>query len=140
MDDPTEQTVSFISTAVTGRAVIATTDSGSSGPPSTATPSGDPTYPAQQASGMAVQSVAQSMAIAIQDATDMLRNVSTIATTAMGVAAAKWIETPEMVLYKQIIDTAQGLIQTAAGDFLTIGQNAATVLSAFPTGASKSSN
>ena len=120
--------------------MIATTDSGASGPPSTAAPPSDPTYPAQQASGMAVQSVAQSMAIAIQDATDMLRNVSTIATTAMGVAAAKWIETPEMVLYKQIIDTAQGLIQTAAGDFLTIGQNAATVLSAFPTGASKSSN
>lgn len=139
MDDPTEQTVSFISTAVTGRAVIAATDAGSSGTPS-ATPSGDPTYPAQQASGMAVQSVAQSMAIAIQDATDMLRNVSTIATTAMGVAAAKWIETPEMVLYKQIIDTAQGLIQTAAGDFLTIGQNAATVLSAFPSGAAESSH
>lgn len=134
MDDPTEQTVSFISTAVTGRAVLATTDP--DGGDSTAV---DATYPAQQAGGMAVQSVAQSMAIAIQDATDMLRNVSTIATTAMGVAAAKWIETPEMVLYKQIIDTAQGLIQTAAGDFLTIGQNAATVLSAFPAGSSSKS-
>lgn len=134
MDDPTEQTVSFISTAVTGRAVLASTETG---PADAAT--ADATYPAQQAGGMAVQSVAQSMAIAIQDATDMLRNVSTIATTAMGVAAAKWIETPEMVLYKQIIDTAQGLIQTAAGDFLTIGQNAATVLSAFPAGTSKQS-
>ncbi|MBK6917217.1 MAG: hypothetical protein IPH07_07440 [Deltaproteobacteria bacterium] len=134
MDDPTEQTVSFISTAVTGRAVLASTETGTADAATV-----DATYPAQQAGGMAVQSVAQSMAIAIQDATDMLRNVSTIATTAMGVAAAKWIETPEMVLYKQIIDTAQGLIQTAAGDFLTIGQNAATVLSAFPAGTSKQS-
>lgn len=138
MDDPTEQTVSFISTAVTGRAVLAPSEPTS---PSVSPPTGSSsTYPSQQAAGMAVQSVAQSMAIAIQDATDMLRNVSTIATTAMGVAAAKWIETPEMVLYKQIIDTAQGLIKTAADDFLTIGKNAATVLSEFPSGSSGGSN
>jgi hypothetical protein len=87
---------------------------------------------------MAVQSVAQSMAIAIQDATDMLRNVSTIATTVMGVAAAKWIEQPEMLLYKQIIDAAQGMITTAASDFLTIGKNSATILSQFPTSSSSS--
>lgn len=125
--DPTEQTVSFISTAVTGRPVLASTGG-------TPTPNGDTSMPAVQAEGMAVQSVAQSMAIAIQDATDMLRNVSTIATTAMGVAAAKWIETPEMVLYKQIIDSAQAMIKTAAADFLTIGQDAATILSGFPAG------
>ncbi|MBX7078564.1 MAG: hypothetical protein K1X88_05185 [Nannocystaceae bacterium] len=128
MDDPTEQTVSFISTAVTGRAIVTADPAGGGAGES---PTGEVTYPAQQAGGMAVQSIAQSMAIAIQDATDMLRNVSTIATTAMGVAAAKWIETPEMVLYKQIIDTAQGMIQTAAADFLTIGTNAASVLAGF---------
>ena len=41
------------------------------------------------AAGRAYQSVAQSTAIAIQDATDYLRNVSTIAVTATGVALAQ---------------------------------------------------
>ena len=128
MDDPnstTQQTVSFISAAVTGRPVIHDEGAPSSGSGST------PGATLKNAQGMAVQSVAQSMAIAIQDATDMLRNISTVATTAIGVAAAKWIETPEMMLYQQIITTAQGLIKQAADDFLTIGKNAGTVLTEF---------
>ena len=128
--DPTEQSVSFISNAVTGRAIVAPIGGGNAQTPN------DPSYPLQQAEGMAVQSIAQSMAIAIQDATDMLRNVSTIATTAVGIAAAKWIETPEMVLYKQIIDAAQGLIKVAADDFASIGKSAAQILSEFPSSSS----
>lgn len=43
--------------------------------------------------GKAYQSVAQSAAIAVQDAADALRNVSTIATTAAGVAMAQYLAT-----------------------------------------------
>jgi hypothetical protein len=131
MDEPDNnpaETVSYINYAVTGRPLLDTTQTVSEPGAGTA---------AAQAAGMAVQSVAQSMAIAIQDATDMLRNVSTVATTAIGVATAKWIETPEMVLYKEIITTAQGLIQAAATDFATIGKNASSILSGFPVGATK---
>jgi len=87
--------------------------------------------PYEQALGLSVQSVAQSAAIAVSDATDMLRNVETVMTTAMGVAMAKWIETPENVFYEQIVTAASTAISTSAKNFEKIGTDAQAVLAKF---------
>jgi hypothetical protein len=83
--------------------------------------------------GKAYQSVAQSTAIAVQDAADALRNVSTIATTAVGVAMAQLLATGEDK-YAKAITTAQQLMVGATADFTNIGAAAAQVLKSFPSG------
>ncbi|WP_018606662.1 hypothetical protein [Uliginosibacterium gangwonense] len=83
--------------------------------------------------GKAYQSVAQSTAIAVQDAADALRNISTIATTAAGVAMAQLLATGDDK-YAKVLDKAQGMMQSATDDFSKIGTTAATVLKEFPAG------
>jgi hypothetical protein len=82
--------------------------------------------------GKAYQSVAQSMAIAIQDATDNLRNVGQISNTAQGVAIAKLLETKNAA-YGKILEYAQRMNDDAAETFKTIGINAADILKGFPS-------
>lgn len=86
--------------------------------------------------GKAYQSVAQSSAMAVQDATDYLRNMGTMSTTAVGAAMAQLLADPqEFVLYKEVLNEAQGLVTRAAHNFKTIGEDAAEVLAKFsPTG------
>lgn len=84
--------------------------------------------------GKAYQSVSQSSAIAVQDATDSLRNVSTMGTTAMGVAIAQMLATGDVEKYSPIIDKANEMIQNSAANFKTIGSNAGTLLKEFPVG------
>jgi predicted component of type VI protein secretion system len=88
----------------------------------------------REGSGKAYQSVAQSMAIAVQDATDNLRNVNTMASTAMGVALAQLLATGDPQ-YLQAIAAAQQVSTTASALMATIGQDAAGVLRSFPYGA-----
>jgi hypothetical protein len=83
--------------------------------------------------GKAYQSVAQSSAIAVQDAADALRNISTIATTAAGVAMAQYLATKDPQ-YKEVLDEAQQMMKAATEDFSSIGTAAATVLRQFPSG------
>jgi hypothetical protein len=83
--------------------------------------------------GKAYQSVAQSTAIAVQDATDALRNISTIATTAMGVAMAQFLATGDPK-YATALDKAQEMVQGATTDYAKIGSAAAAVLKGFPAG------
>lgn len=83
--------------------------------------------------GKAYQSVSQTAAIAVQDAADNLRNVSTISTTALGVAMAQYVATGEKK-YADAIKEAQQLVSSAAEDFEKIGKAAATVLKDFPAG------
>lgn len=83
--------------------------------------------------GKAYQSVAQSTAIAVQDAADAMRNISTIATTAVGVAMAQFIATGDPK-YEKAIDKAQALMQGATTDFTAVGAAAATVLKSFRAG------
>lgn len=83
--------------------------------------------------GKAYQSVAQSAAIAVQDATDSLRNISTISMTAMGVAVAQLLATGD-AKYATVITQATQMMTDAATFFKTVGQDAATVLSGFPSG------
>jgi hypothetical protein len=83
--------------------------------------------------GKAYQSVAQSTAIAVQDAADNLRNVSTIATTAIGVAMAQYLATKD-AKYAEVIKEAKAVMSDATQNFGDIGSAAATILRGFPTG------
>lgn len=82
--------------------------------------------------GKAYQSVAQSMAIAIQDATDNLRNIGQISNTAQGVAMAKLLETKN-AQYAKVLEYAQKMNDSAADTFKKIGINAADILKGFPS-------
>ena len=80
--------------------------------------------------GKAYQSVAQSAAIAIQDATDALRNITTIATTAAGVAIAQALaEKPNPTALTEISEVMTGAI----ADYSAITAAAAAMLQAFPS-------
>lgn len=116
------RTVQSVNALVTGKPASA-----ASPPPPPAT---GPT-PAQQAQGLALQSVAQSAAMIVQDASNLFRNLSTIEATAIGAATAKWIETPENVAYLLIIEESQRVIQNAATIIEAAGQSASKVLQAF---------
>jgi len=112
-----------VNNEVTGYSMVAGGKSEGADPPKISAKA-----PAMQAVGVSVQSIAQSMAIAVQDATDLLRNISTIETTAIGVASAKWVANPENVLYKQVISSCEDTIKEAADIFKTIGINTSEVL------------
>lgn len=84
--------------------------------------------------GKAYQSVAQSMAIAIQDATDHLRNLQAISGTAVGVATALMIAEETTYPWKDIITEAQKIVTTGATNFATIGKDATTIVKGFPSG------
>ena len=75
-------------------------------------------------------SIAQSMEQAVQDAVLTLRNISTIETTVIGVASAKWVAQPENVLYEAIIENAQKNITFAVQNLTSVGQAAAGVIKA----------
>ncbi|HAA15717.1 MAG TPA: hypothetical protein DCE41_30015 [Cytophagales bacterium] len=92
-----------------------------------------PKYIREEGAGKAYQSVAQSMAIAVQDAADNLRNMQTISSTSQGVAMAKFLETMDPA-YLMAIEYANKMAANAAQNFQTIGTNAADVLTGFPSG------
>lgn len=82
--------------------------------------------------GKAYQSVAQSSAIAIQDATDSLRNISTMSATAMGVAIAQMLATGDVKTYQPIIEEANKMMMNSATNFKTIGTYAGDLVKNFP--------
>lgn len=83
--------------------------------------------------GKAYQSVAQSGAIAVQDATDYLRNVQTMVTTATGLALAQMFAgKPEPAA--TIITTAQTALTNGIASFASICAAAAAMLRSFPSG------
>lgn len=120
-------TVKSVNSLVTGGAATPT--------PSVTAPSGT-SQPQAQATGLAVQSVAQSAAMIVQDATNLFRNLSTIEATAIGAATAKWIETPENVAYLLIIEESQRVLQNATAIIEAAGKSASSVLAAFGQGGS----
>ncbi len=83
--------------------------------------------------GKAYQSVAQSTAIAIQDAADYLRNMGTITSTTIGVAFADWMVTKKAHPYTEIIDKANETMTAATATFKQVGAAAKTVLQEFPS-------
>ena len=88
----------------------------------------------QSGAGKAFQSVSQSSAIAVQDATDNLRNVSTMATTAMGVAMAQMLATGDVKTYVEIIAAAEGMMIASTAHFSKVGSDAGTLVDTFPSG------
>lgn len=85
-----------------------------------------------EGAGKAYQVVSQSTAIAVQDATDGLRNSSMVLNTALGVAMAQLLATGDQK-YAEAALLATSLNAQAAQNFKLIGQNAAEVLNAFPS-------
>ncbi len=81
--------------------------------------------------GKAYQSIAQSTAIAVQDAADYLRNISTISSTAVGVAMSRLIATGDMGTYNQVVTSASNLVANGANDFRAIGTSATDILKNF---------
>ncbi len=76
----------------------------------------------------ALQTVAQSAAIAIQDATDLLRNVSTEESVAIGAATARWISDPGNSEYVDIINKSVEMIERTARAYEVIGKTSSSVL------------
>ncbi len=84
--------------------------------------------------GKAYQSVAQSMAIAIQDAADHLRNLEAISATAVGVATALMIAQEKPKPWTKIITEAQNIVKDGAKNFGIIGADAIKIAKEFPAG------
>jgi len=84
--------------------------------------------------GKAYQSVAQSTAIAIQDATDTLRNFSTIGTTAAGVAVAQMVATGDTATFTAVMAQIDMMLKDSTHNYKEVGKNASDILSSFPSG------
>ena len=83
--------------------------------------------------GKAYQLVAQSAAIAVQDATDALRGVSIIAATAASVAMTKFLTNGDPK-YLLGLTAARDMMATATDDFAKVSVAAASAVREFPTG------
>jgi len=94
----------------------------------------DPKMTWESGSGKAFNFVAQAASLAVQDATDNLRNVSTVSTTAIGVAMTQLISSGDVQTWQPVVTMAQGLVKSCASDFEQIGITAAKVLQSFPPG------
>jgi hypothetical protein len=70
----------------------------------------------------------QSIALAVQSAADLLKNINTIETTVIGVASASWLANPAMSEYKDIIENATKTITFAAENLAKVGESGAKVL------------
>ena len=86
---------------------------------------------ADESAQQARQSVAQSTALAVQDAVANLRNLNSISATAIGVSLAQYIQTGD---YKFVcaINQAHKVANNAAENFGAIGTQAGLVLREFP--------
>lgn len=78
----------------------------------------------------AQRAVAQSTAIAVQDAADNLRNLNTLSTTTIGVALAKFLETKDPT-YVAVIKAAESVAKNGAEHFSDTGKKAADILKEF---------
>ena len=87
-----------------------------------------------EGAGKAYQAVAQSMAIAVQDATDYLRNISSIASTAIAVSTQLMIQERQVEPYGSIIAKSQESVNSSAEIFERIGKSSGEILKQFPSG------
>ncbi|NER34084.1 MAG: hypothetical protein F6J93_08585 [Oscillatoria sp. SIO1A7] len=87
-----------------------------------------------EGAGKAYQAVAQSMSLAIQDATEHLRNVSAVAQAAIAVSTELMIANKQVYPYSQFIDEAQQTVDKAEQTFKRVGMDAGDILNNFPSG------
>lgn len=84
--------------------------------------------------GVAYQKASQAAAFAVQDATDYMRNVMTVALTAQGIALKLMIEKKDPS-YAPVLVAAQQAVTMAQTAFSAVGAAAGQVVSTFPSGA-----
>lgn len=83
--------------------------------------------------GKAYQSVAQSSAIAIQDGTDYLRNITSLCTATFAVWMIRFVKEKNPA-YLQFAQDSLKPIDTATTQYTKIAQAATQVVSGFPSG------
>lgn len=83
--------------------------------------------------GKAYQAVAQSALIAIQDAADALRGVSTIAATSSAVALTRFLSTGDPK-YLLGVTAARDMVTAATDDLARVGAVAGALVGSFPSG------
>ena len=83
--------------------------------------------------GKAYQAVAQSAALAVQDAVDALRQTSTIATSASGMALAQFLASGDP-RYLDALAASQALVDNAIANLAAVGAAASAALKEFPSG------
>lgn len=79
--------------------------------------------------GIAFQKVAQATSYAIQDSTDYMRNMMTMAAAVQGVCMEKMLATKEVDPYAQIMEKAQAAVTAAQKNMADVGTTAGTIVS-----------
>lgn len=83
------------------------------------------------ANGVAYQKVAQAAAYAVQDSTDYMRNIMSMATATTGVAMQKMLAENKPDPYDKIIEAATKAVADAQKTFTSVGQAASGVVKDF---------
>lgn len=86
-----------------------------------------------EANGVGYQKVAQAAAFSVQDSTDYMRNIMTIAATTQGVCLQLMISEETTSPYSDIMTQAQDAVTAAQKNFEAVGTSAAKTLEAFPS-------
>ena len=87
------------------------------------------------ANTIAYPKVSQAAAFAVQDATDYLRNIMTMSTTAQGVIFKLMVENEAKApLYIPILEQVQAAVTASQENLQAVGESAAAVLSGFEGG------
>lgn len=83
---------------------------------------------------IAYRAVAQSTAIAVQDAVENLRNINTVAATMIGAASAQAIEDPACTdQMQQVIEMARKITDDAIENLRKVGIISNEILQTFPS-------
>lgn len=83
------------------------------------------------ANGVAYQKVAQAAAYAVQDSTDYLRNIMSMASATTGVAMQQMLAKKEVDPYADIIKAATQAVTDAQKTFSNVGTSASSVVKDF---------
>jgi len=87
-----------------------------------------------EGNGIAHQLVAQSTAMAIQDATELMRNVNAIALAAMGVALDFILTQPAKIPQATLaIEQANTIISNATANLTEVGKAAVAIINSYPS-------
>ncbi|MCC9625644.1 hypothetical protein LPB41_28555 [Thalassospira sp. MA62] len=83
------------------------------------------------ANGIAYQKVTQAAAYAVQDSTDYMRNIMSMASATTGVAMQQMLATKQTDPYKDIIAAATKAVTDAQATFKGVGEAASSVVNDF---------
>ncbi len=83
------------------------------------------------ANGVAYQKVSQAAAYAVQDSTDYMRNIMSMASAATGVALQKMLAEKKTDPYDKIIKAATDAVTGAQSTFTNVGTSASSVVKDF---------